>query len=50
MDAQRISFGQAICNVGAVPANDICKALSTNDVRFARGAEVFPQSVPWLVV
>ena len=50
MNAQRISFGQAICNMGAVLANDIYKALSTNDVGFACGAEVFPQSIPWLII
>lgn len=36
--------------MGAVLANDIYKALSTNDVRFACGAEVFPQPVLWLVI
>lgn len=36
--------------MAAVLANDIYEALSTNDVRFVCSAEVFPQSVPWLVI
>lgn len=47
MNTERISFGQAVSNVGAVLANDICEALNTNDVTFACGAEVLLQSIPW---